>query len=320
MGPTNVALVKLYQADQKLREAEGKLNAATKNVRVQERRVSDLTHRLTEAQNKLRTDQARATTLDLDLKSRDAHIEKLRTQQQAAKTNKEYQTFLIEINTLKVDKSKIEDETIALMELVEKQQGEIAGMTTQLEGERARLEAMRNEIGDRIKSLEEEIETVRPERNAAAEATPPKALAEFERLADRYDGEVLAAIERPHRKREEYSCTSCNMDLVTDIYNRLHTRDEIVYCPSCRRMLYIPEDLPIEAAVNKTKEKKVLAQKAPPARVNRQTSAVDVLNSMKPDPDEASPSQQAEPAMSEDMSPDAAEDVPKQSTSNTPAS
>ena len=46
MGPTNVALVKLFQADQKLREAQGRLEATTKNVRVQERRVKDLTDRI----------------------------------------------------------------------------------------------------------------------------------------------------------------------------------------------------------------------------------------------------------------------------------
>ena len=46
MGPTNVALVKLYQADQKLREAQGRLDATTKNVRIQERRGKDLTDRI----------------------------------------------------------------------------------------------------------------------------------------------------------------------------------------------------------------------------------------------------------------------------------
>jgi len=33
MGPTNVALVKLYQSDQALREAQERLDAASKNVR-----------------------------------------------------------------------------------------------------------------------------------------------------------------------------------------------------------------------------------------------------------------------------------------------
>src|SRR3954447_6482826 len=118
MGPTNVALVNLFQADQQLRAAQGRLDAVTKNVRLQERRIKELTEQHKLALTKLRENQTQAAQHDLDLKSRDAHIEKLRTQQQNAKNNKEYQTFLVEINTAKVDRNKVEDETMKLLEHV----------------------------------------------------------------------------------------------------------------------------------------------------------------------------------------------------------
>src|SRR5688500_6031178 len=108
MGPTNVALMKLYEADKQLRDAQARLDAAARNVRIQERRVADITEKLRLAQSGLREQQARAAQCDLDLRSRDAHIEKLRAQQQTARNNKEYQTFLIEINTGKVDRAKVE--------------------------------------------------------------------------------------------------------------------------------------------------------------------------------------------------------------------
>src|ERR1039458_662906 len=103
MGPTNISLVKLFHADQALREAQERLEAATKNVRIQERKVNDLTEKLKLAQARNKELQAKSANLDLDLRSRDAHIEKLRTQQQVAKNNKEYQAFLIEINTHKLE-------------------------------------------------------------------------------------------------------------------------------------------------------------------------------------------------------------------------
>src|SRR5579885_3193691 len=102
MGPTNVALVRLYRAEMALREAQAKLDSAARNVRIQDRRVNDLGEKLRLAQQKLKEHQSSAGQLDLDLKTRDAHIEKLRTQQQTAKNNKEYQAFLVEINTAKV--------------------------------------------------------------------------------------------------------------------------------------------------------------------------------------------------------------------------
>ncbi|HEY1683875.1 MAG TPA: C4-type zinc ribbon domain-containing protein [Tepidisphaeraceae bacterium] len=290
MGPTNIALVKLFQADQKLREANSRLESASRNVRIQERRTSELSQRLGQLQQTLKENQSQYGQLDLDLKSREAHIEKLRTQQQTAHTNKEYQTFLIEINTQKLDRSKVEDEALKSMEQVEKMQAEVKELATQLEGEQSKLTQMRSEISEKVATLEAEIATLKPGRDAAYEASPPVAREAFERMADRFEGEALSPLEKPNQREEEYICGACNMSLVVDIYNRLHTRDELIFCPSCHRILYIPQDLTPDLAVHKPKEKKpprAKKAKAAPegpttgAAAPRQQSAVDVLRSIE---------------------------------------
>ncbi len=43
------------------------------------------------------------------------------------------------------------------------------------------------------------------------------------------------------------------MELVVDVYNRLKLRDEVITCPGCGRMLYIPDDLTPEMAVRQKK-------------------------------------------------------------------
>jgi predicted nucleic acid-binding Zn-ribbon protein len=256
MGPTNLALVKLFEADQELREAQARLDAASKGVRIQERRTNDLAERIKLNQTQLREQQAKGGNLELDIKTRDAHIEKLRTQQQTAKNNKEYQAFLIEINTSKVDRGKVEEETLKVMEQVEKLQAELKDLTAQHETERTKLEQMKAQIGGTVKQLQSEIDQLKPARDQAAAAVPAKARIPFERLAERYDGEALSSVARPDRRREEYLCTACHMDLVTDVYNKLHSRDDLVFCPNCQRILFIPGDLPPEMAVNKKKERR----------------------------------------------------------------
>ena len=150
MGPTNVALVNLYKADQQLREAQARLDAAERNVRIQERRVNDLAEKARLAQNTLREQQTRQRTIETDLATRDAHIEKLRTQQQNAKNNKEYQAFLVEINTEKVDRNKVEEEGMRLLETVDKGQRELAALQQHAEAERAKLQQMKAEIGETV--------------------------------------------------------------------------------------------------------------------------------------------------------------------------
>lgn len=242
MGPTNVALVNLFRADQALRQAQERLDAANKNVRIQERRVNELSEKLRLGQTSLLENKARAGQVELDVASREAHIEKLRSQQANTKNNKEYQAFLVEINTSKLDKAKLEEEQIKAMEAVEKIQGEVAILQAQVETERGKLDVMKGQIGDTVKRLEAEVNALKPTRDAAAAAAPARGREAFERLAERNDGDALSAVCKPDRRREEYLCTECNMELVRDIYNKLHTRDEIIFCPSCARILYIPED------------------------------------------------------------------------------
>jgi len=284
MGPTNNALVKLYQADQQLREAQTRLDSVTRNVRLQEKKVLDLTAREAAAKTELTRLKAHGAELDLENKAREEKIEKLREQQTQAQTNKEYQAFLVQINTLKVDKGKVEEEQLETMEKVEKLSAEADVLSTQKSTETTKLETMKSQIDSQVKDLSAEIDALRPAREEAANAVPLKALDTFNRLGERYEGESLEAIDKPHPKREEYIATSCNIDLTVDVYNRLHSRDDLVFCPGCGRILYIPADLTPEKAVHKPKVKKERKPKADlAAPVPLQTLATSVVSSVDED-------------------------------------
>lgn len=268
MGPINLALVKLFEADKELRAVQSELDDVTHNVRVLARKIADLDerHRLTHARHVEL--QAQYKSLELEMSTRDAHIEKLRAAQQAARNNREYQALLVQISTEKVDRTKLEEQALRLLEQIERVGAEAAALASQLASEKEKHAVAESQIGDRVAELRARIEQVRPSRDAAAADVPRELLSQFDRLSERYDGEALAAIMRPNPRREEYSCSACNMDMVPDVYNRLHNRDEVVYCPSCRRMLYIPDDLPPHAAVNQPSSS---PKKSKTTRVRRKT-------------------------------------------------
>ena len=136
---------------------------------------------------------------------------------------------------------------------LEAAQKEAAELATMVESHRTKSAQMKTEITETVAKLQAEIDSLKGPRDVAAAALPPKARGVFDRLAEHHEGEALSAIFKPDRRKEEYACSVCMMDLVTDVYNKLHTRDEITFCPSCRRVLYIPDDLPPEMAVNKRK-------------------------------------------------------------------
>ncbi|MBC7785093.1 MAG: hypothetical protein H7144_14760 [Burkholderiales bacterium] len=289
MGPTNVALVRLFMAETDLREAQRRLDAVTKNVRLQQRKVEDLTQRHQTAHSELTHLKAKTGEYELDIKAHDGKIDQFREQQAQAQTNREYQAFLVQINTHKVDRAKSEEESLKLMEQVEALQKEHDTLVAQLAAEISKLEEMRSSIDQRVKELTAEVDAARPNRDTAAEAVPVKALDTFNRLASKFDGEAMAPIEKPHPKREEYICAVCNLDLTLDVYNRLHSRDELVMCPSGNHLLYIPADLPPEKAVHKPKEKKTRGRKESDlaAPVPRQTLATSVVPSIEQEEEES---------------------------------
>jgi len=287
MGPTNVALVKLFRVEQGLGAAQGRLESASSSVRILERRIGDLSENLKLAQAQLRERQAKVGELDLDIQTREAKIERFRSQQQNASNHKEYQAFLTEINTEKIDKAKVEDELLRVMEAVEGIQPRIADLSAQVQSEQKRLEETQSQMSSRLAALQSEVDGQKLLRDEVAKAVPPTAMNAFERLAERFDGEAMSAIAKPDRRHEEYLCTACNMSLVADVYNRLHSRDDLVFCPSCQRLLFIPDSLPPETAINKPKERREPREKAGAAAIGRQTSAADVRRSITPEAAEA---------------------------------
>ncbi|HEX8324203.1 MAG TPA: C4-type zinc ribbon domain-containing protein, partial [Tepidisphaeraceae bacterium] len=292
MGPINLALVKLFFADTQLREAQSRLEAATKNVRLQQNKVADLNARRTTAKTDHQHLQARSGELNLEIKSREEKIEHLREQQNGAQTNREYQALLVQINSLKVDRAKFEEEALGVMETLEKRAAEVQTLTGLQETEQTKLDAMSGQIDERVKNLKAEIKSLQPARDEAAADVPERAMVVYNRLAERYEGEAMEAIDKPHPKREEYIAMTCNIDLTVDMYNRLHSRDDLSFCPQCGRILYIPEELTVEKAVHKPKAKKEKKEKVPrkkklehAAPVQRQTLASSVVTSV--DDDEA---------------------------------
>jgi DNA-directed RNA polymerase subunit RPC12/RpoP len=213
------------------------------------------------------------------------------------------------------------------MQEVETKTNELKELTAVVEADTTKLATMKAEITDTINKLQAEVDSLKPAREQAAAAVPLKARDAFERIVDHMDGEALAPISKPDKRREEYICGGCHMDLVVDVYNKLHSRDDVVFCPNCRRILYIPDDLPPEVAVKKKKAEKPtsreLGDRAPAkgsrgkdigAAAPRQQSAAAILDSVKMEEEPAAES----PSDEVPQAPSQTEPEPAQAESGAP--
>ena len=90
-------------------------------------------------------------------------------------------------------------------------------------------------------ALEEEIAAIQSEWDAVAKDIPAEPLETFNRVAETYDGEAVVKVDQPEGKSGAYSCGGCFMGITAESVNMLMTRDEIIRCPNCTRILILSE-------------------------------------------------------------------------------
>jgi len=231
-------LYDLYLIDQQVRGLSRGLNAAATHVKSQQAKLDQLNAQLAEVNDQLRHALAAAGSLENDAAAVSQRIDKLREQMNSAKTNREYSTFLVEINTLKLEKGKVEEQALEQLTRADKLKADVEALQSKvIEQQRIKAHA-EQKLAERRAEVGDQLEQVKAKRETAARQIPANALVVFERLCETTDGEALAEVTRED-PRSDYTCGGCYMALPMERVNLLATTNELVRCPSCARILYL---------------------------------------------------------------------------------
>lgn len=241
MGPVLNGLIKLQSVENRLRAAKAKLARSRRSVTIQENQIRSLQSALEAKKEECQLTKLQSDRLELDLKVRDQEVSKLRASLNAAKTNKEYAAVLTQLNTTRADNSKIETQILELMKAVEVDEGECENIRRQIEEQKQELEKTRKTVEASAVEHEAEIAKIQAEWNEAAKGIPRKALDVFNRVAETYDGEAVAMIEQQEGRGAAYSCGGCYMGVTAESVNLLMTKDDIIRCSNCTRILVLHE-------------------------------------------------------------------------------
>lgn len=237
-------LKELFVLDSHLRGLRRRLDAGLGRRQAQERKLAQLQQQQAELNEQMRREQVAATTLEHQTQDIDNRINKLREQMNSATSNKQYQAMLVEINTLKLDKSKIEDQALEKLNQVEQLKTALAELAEQALQQQKLVDLAIREVAAAREEVGEQVDDVTSKRDQALQAIPPDARDVFDRLTDAHDGEFLAGVEEADRRRREYNCAGCYMQLPINIVSTLISRpDELVCCPNCQRILYVENNL-----------------------------------------------------------------------------
>ncbi|MFA9479935.1 zinc ribbon domain-containing protein [Phycisphaerales bacterium AB-hyl4] len=237
-------LHELFLLDQQLRGLRNRLDAGQSRQRAQQNKLVQLQQQQQELSHQLRQTQVNAQTLEKQSGEMEARINELRGRMNNVTSNKEYSALLVEVNTLKVDKSKIEDQALEQMNEVDTLKQRVTDIEQKIDDQKKLVSGADNEVDSARAEVGDRLDEVASKRQAAAEKVPADARAVFERLADSYEGEALAEVEEANRRRMEYNCGGCYMSLPIERVNGIMMRtNELVTCPNCNRILYMKPEL-----------------------------------------------------------------------------
>ena len=239
MGSLLNGLIKLQSVENRLRAVKAKLSRCRRNVIIQENQVRSLQNALEAKAEEIQLTKIQSDRLELELKIKDEAIARLRASLNAAKTNKEYAAVLTQLNTTKADNSKIETQILELLKNIEADDAESAEIQSQIDEQKQKLEQTRKETELSAAKFETEIKEIHDQWIQVAQTIPPESLEVFKRVAETYDGEALAIIDKQEGKTGAYSCGGCFMGITAESVNLLMTKDDIIRCPNCTRILIL---------------------------------------------------------------------------------
>jgi len=239
MGPVLNGLVKLQSVENQLRAAKAKLTRCRRNVVMQENQVRSLANSLEAKKEEIQLTKVQSDRLELELRTRDEQIARLRASLNVAKTNKEYAAVLTQLNTTKADNSKIETQILELLKDIEADEAECEKIQEQIDEQKQILKRTREDAELMAAKYEAQIEEIQTNWEEAARNIPPESLNIFKRVAETYDGEALAVVETQEGKTAAYSCGGCFMGVTAESVNLLMTKDDIIRCPNCTRILVL---------------------------------------------------------------------------------
>ncbi len=235
-------LVILYRVDQQLKALKSRVKSAEKYYNAQNGQLKSMNAELTEMRSDALHLTAHAGNLENDVRSLEERLAHVREQMNSAKTNREYTAFLTELNTFKADKDLIESDALKSLEEVEDLENQIAELDQQIKERKKVKNVAETELKQRKSDISDRLVELETKRLEATKDIPEMALREYDTRMG-WGDEPMAEIIEQDRRRMEYACGECFMTIPIEKFSTVLGRGDMTMCPSCRRILFVGDEL-----------------------------------------------------------------------------
>lgn len=234
MHPDVKKLLEVQKVDQKIarlrRQAEGIPREEAK------RRLDlDALQRTAAAREQEKTDSdLRIRELELSIKQSDSEILNLEAKLGAIKNNAEYQAILFQVEAVKKERDKYEEETLLLLDKAGPLEEELNKARDLAGAEEAVFEEFKAKATKLVAVQEKEIAEAGAGRGDLLDGIPKELIEEYDRLFEVRESLAITAAE------DQY-CQGCYSKFTVNDLARLQGGKTLVRCSTCQRILYLAE-------------------------------------------------------------------------------
>ena len=225
-------LIDLQALDTRIAGLEGDLARLPREIDAVHAAVDEAKKAVESAKARLEAARKNQRAKEKDLEDNRIKRQKYEGQLYQVKTNKEYSAVLAEIEEVKQQKSKIEEEILTLMERQERLAGEIKDAESGLKLAETEGATAEKQLRERLAAVEAELGGVRGERASVARGLPANVLADYDRLLRARAGLAIVPVLKPNL------CGACRMTVTPQRLQELRAQNALLACESCGRYLY----------------------------------------------------------------------------------
>ncbi len=228
-------LLKLQNIDYDLGELERSKEYIPDMMENLRKEVEDSKTKYGTLKDELSSARIEQKDIDLTVQQKQERLKGLQGQMMAIKTNKEYDALISEIDKLKEDITDLDSRGLELLELIENNEKEIAGMEDQMSSvEKVNTEQL-SSLQEQIDSVGSKIQSKETERKQVADKVGKRARATYERIRKGKGGAAVVAV----KKR---ACGACYKSLPPQRIQEIRKGERLITCDSCGRMLIWTDD------------------------------------------------------------------------------
>jgi hypothetical protein len=233
MSVTGTELRELHRIHKQLTDLRGRLDRGPKQVAASAGAVRRLEMDAEQAKEAHQKARVASDAKQLQLKSREAKINDLKSKLNMANSNKEFQTLKDQIAADQQANLVLEDEILESLEKIDQLAAKVEKANADLVAAKAESGKVKANIEGEQSNLESELARVLTALKHAEANLPTEYKADYARVARVRGEEALAEVEGE-------VCGGCYQMLTPNMMNDLYLAKP-VFCRSCGALLYLTE-------------------------------------------------------------------------------